>query len=603
MGATSAHFEGNVTSTGGQNPEVVIYYGTSDGGNTATSWSSTLNIGNQPAGKFSILISGLTPSSTYYYRVRARHSAVLNGVWASSSQSFTTSASNLPIASNGAITNATGTSASLTARITSFGTGTVNHAPYTLNTSTVATEFPGITLWLDAADSSTIVTGTGNEVNTWANKIDDSVKMHGHPTNKPDTGASINGVNAITFDKRSDNNMEYMTALKNASTDWNPAGVNGATSGTPTNWAMIFVYQSDVAKKGGQWNLGMDGTFDWHNIFHWDYNSAGPPGPNGRIQESFGSNTPTVFTLYTSTTLGEREIWKDGQMKTSGPAYSKSFSGPLHFPSNYVPDSNWANDCTIGEIIYLQGVVSDSVREKAEGYLGYKWGITLDSAHPWAGKSPYLDVASGADISVYWGSSDGGTTASSWDNEISIGKKKPNLSLWLDASELTTAGSTWTDKSGSANHATKNGSPTVVTNAQNGLSVMRYSGTGNSDYHEWADLTDIRTIFWVIKANSNNAGFLLGDDNQYHFHNSSGTSSANIWASYASSNVINGNLSINGTRDINGETTALNSSLSSLSILSLKTSGNVEASRFSRDRNEGGRNWNGDLAELSHFQQ
>ncbi|NDH01416.1 MAG: LamG domain-containing protein, partial [Opitutae bacterium] len=78
-------------------------------------------------------------------------------------------------------------------------------------------------------------------------------------------------------------------------------------------------------------------------------------------------------------------------------------------------------------------------------------------------------------------------------------------------------------------------------------------------------------------------------------------SSANIWASYASSNVINGNLAINGTRDINGQTTALNSSLSSLSILSLTTSGNVEASRFSRDRNSGGRNWNGDLAELIIF--
>jgi hypothetical protein len=214
----------------------------------------------------------------------------------------------------------------------------------------------------------------------------------------------------------------------------------------------------------------------------------------------------------------------------------------------------------------------------------------------------------GQDLSLSVGDSipDLNYTVTGWkhsDASAAIGANPAalaNLALWLDASDLTTASSTWSDKSGNANHATKNGSPTVATNAQNGLSVMRYSGA-DSEYHEWTDLTDIRTIFWVIRANSNNAGFLLGDDDTYHLHNSSGTASANIWASYASSNVINGNLAINGTRGINGQTTALNSSLSYLSIVSLKTSGNVEASRFSRDRNSGGRNWNGDLAELVIF--
>ena len=35
------------------------------------------------------------------------------------------------------------------------------------------------------------------------------------------------------------------------------------------------------------------------------------------------------------------------------------------------------------------------------------------------------------------------------------------LKLWLDASELSSAGSTWTDKSGNGNSATKTGSPVV----------------------------------------------------------------------------------------------------------------------------------------------
>ena len=42
----------------------------------------------------------------------------------------------------------------------------------------------------------------------------------------------------------------------------------------------------------------------------------------------------------------------------------------------------------------------------------------------------------------------------------------------------------------------------------------------------------------------------------------------------------------------------MNTKLANLSIVSLKTTGNVEASRFSHDRTIGGRKWRGDLGEL-----
>ena len=69
------------------------------------------------------------------------------------------------------------------------------------------------------------------------------------------------------------------------------------------------------------------------------------------------------------------------------------------------------------------------------------------------------------------------------------------LNLWLDASELSSAGSTWADKSGNGNSATKTGSPMVIENEQNGLSVMRYTGA-TGQYHDCGvEISDILNCF------------------------------------------------------------------------------------------------------------
>ena len=167
------------------------------------------------------------------------------------------------------------------------------------------------------------------------------------------------------------------------------------------------------------------------------------------------------------------------------------------------------------------------------------------------------------------------------------------MSLWLDAAELTAAGSTWTDKSGNGNDATKNGSPSVLTEEQNGLSVMRYSGT-NGQYHAFPAMTDIRTVFWVVwKWGTDDNRFMLGysPDQIYDFH-----SHGNYYfASFAAAK--NGQLKVNGS-SINGESTT---QPSTLSVVSLRSTSDLRANNFSNDRNIGGRTWKGDLGELLIF--
>ena len=171
------------------------------------------------------------------------------------------------------------------------------------------------------------------------------------------------------------------------------------------------------------------------------------------------------------------------------------------------------------------------------------------------------------------------------------------LKLWLDASELSSAQSTWTDKSGNANSATKTGSPVVVENDQNGLSVMNY--TGNGQYHDFSAISDIRTVFWVVSQDSsvNGSGFryLLCGASTSHFHNNN---NGKFWGSYANDNIEFGYTRMNGT-DLSGDTNYPND----LSIISLRTNGNVSADRFGQDRGFNGRQWVGKLGELLIYNQ
>ncbi|MDB6065398.1 MAG: hypothetical protein JWR26_1606, partial [Pedosphaera sp.] len=91
--ATAATLNGQVLSSGGATPTIVIYYGTSDGGTNAGSWAQSASLGLQ-SGAFGQTVSGLTSNTTYYFTSRAANAG--GAAWAVPSQSFTTLATNLP---------------------------------------------------------------------------------------------------------------------------------------------------------------------------------------------------------------------------------------------------------------------------------------------------------------------------------------------------------------------------------------------------------------------------------------------------------------------------------------------------------------------------
>jgi hypothetical protein len=85
--ATAARLNGEVTSTGGENPTVHIYWGATDGVMNPANWTNDLILGTKPAGAFYSDISSLTTGIPYYYRCYATNSA--GSDWADSTSSFT----------------------------------------------------------------------------------------------------------------------------------------------------------------------------------------------------------------------------------------------------------------------------------------------------------------------------------------------------------------------------------------------------------------------------------------------------------------------------------------------------------------------------------
>ena len=82
-----ATLSGQVISTDGEDPTVLIYWGESDGGMAQTSWGHVENLEFQ-SGAFNTDISGLSPDTTYYFRCYAADSNSYD--WADSSAEFMT---------------------------------------------------------------------------------------------------------------------------------------------------------------------------------------------------------------------------------------------------------------------------------------------------------------------------------------------------------------------------------------------------------------------------------------------------------------------------------------------------------------------------------
>lgn len=115
---TSANLSATVTSTGGEPPALMVYYGPTDGGASPTAWASSLPLG-VTSGSANALLTGLLQNTTYFFRAFAENTG--GGVWAANTSSFTTPAITIPGIVNQAASGITGTTATLRGEVIDDG--------------------------------------------------------------------------------------------------------------------------------------------------------------------------------------------------------------------------------------------------------------------------------------------------------------------------------------------------------------------------------------------------------------------------------------------------------------------------------------------------
>lgn len=217
----------------------------------------------------------------------------------------------------------------------------------------------GLQLWLDAADSSTITTGTG--VSEWRDKSATGSKWEQTTgNNQPATGTqTLNGRNVLVFDGSNDS-----------------LSASAPLASLPLSF---FIVQRIVSAT----NFGMSytaGTADNFNI-----RQNGTSGilsitmPSGLFyQDSVGSRVgidDIVSMVIPSGASASGTLFRNGSSLTpSNATYKPTLTGTHYIGQR--ADGFYLNGW-IAEIIAYSTELSASQRSSVEAYLAKKWGIAL----------------------------------------------------------------------------------------------------------------------------------------------------------------------------------------------------------------------------------
>ena len=352
---------------------------------------------------------------------------------------------------------------------------------------------PGCSLWLDAADSSTITIQTG--VSQWNDKSGQGRHVTQSTTSLQPVYSSAS--NALVF------NSNAWLGIPNALAAITPTYTIFVVDKRASASVHFFIGMHTNTGANVALILGYNGTTTSHHT------TAYITDCTVTIPAYAGAAEPKRLARYDYTGSLRDTYINGGQLSTI-----QSFSATLPTWNNanigagyYTPGASgldWWYVGNIHEIIFYNNVLSTGQAQQVESYLSQKWGLvpSLPGSHSHATQQA------------------GALTKVSNTIARMVGKPRPQqflpttiagIQMWMDGADPAGTGvvpsngsvlSTWTDKSGKSFSATGVNSPTVVTNAVNSKSAVSYNGSSYS-YSTIASGTfsTAMNIFFVYKVN------------------------------------------------------------------------------------------------------
>ena len=498
LGNTTATTKGNLLSfDSNASPTVTLYYGTSDGNQTASNWDDNVSLGNKEVGSLDFNLTGLTEGTTYYYRYFA--TVTISGTAYSSFSdlgTFTTlspptvqTLAVSPIFQTGATLNAKPTlSGNDTASITFYwgdnnGSNSGSHDDWDHNLTVSGTHNSGDVIshaitGLTTGTTYYAVAKVTNSLNTSAYGTVVSFKAADRTFTKHSIPGLVLWLDATDVD--GNGNPDSLGDGSSISA-WIDKSTKGVTV-NQTNSGNQPVYKS--ASFGSKAAVRFDGIDDVLNLTP--------------IRSTAGG-----YSVYVATrrhdTLGDTNAhiideagWNLIADATNQPYSPKILSRPVASHATLTnlkigkDAGGTANDFggDIGEILIFDRRLSFSEEAKIFDHLAHKWGV------------PATTIFSPSTL--------------------------PSLKLWLDAADSSTVFTSstlstlstssvggWMDKSGHANHATQATSgeqPTFTSNGMSGKSGLNF----NADKLSIPAINmDGKTLFAVIQPDTSRTQQIL----------------------------------------------------------------------------------------------